>query len=188
MTTRTTQQRASIIHGYYASPEDHWFGWLADQLEAAGIATTIPALPNPQDPDPAQWIATVRDDLGTVEENSIVIAHSLGCLTVLRYLGSLPGPWHLGTLVLVSGFVDQLPALPDLDSYIGDGCDVEGLSHHIDRLTVIRSDADPFVPHGHTDRLADLLGIAAMVVPGAGHFLTSDGVTSLPEVLEAIAS
>jgi predicted alpha/beta hydrolase family esterase len=188
MTTGTTQRRASIIHGYGASPEDHWFGWLAEQLKADGIPTTIPALPNPQDPDPAQWTEAVRADLGTLNENSIIVAHSLGCLTVLRHLRSLPDAWHLGTLVLVSGFVDQLPALPDLNTYIGDGCDVEGLSNYVGRLTVIRSDADPYVPPGHTDRLASLLGISAEVVPGAGHFLASDGVTSLPEVFEAIAS
>ncbi|MDC0769281.1 RBBP9/YdeN family alpha/beta hydrolase [Streptomyces sp. HD] len=188
MTPRTTQQRASIIHGYGATPEDHWFGWLAEQLQADGIPTTIPALPNPQAPDPEQWTDAVGTDLGTLDEHSIVVAHSLGCLTVLRHLRSLPGPWPLGTLVLVSGFVDQLPALPDLNAYIGDGCDVAGLSNHIDRLTIIRSDADPYVPPGHTDRLADLLGISAQVVPGAGHFLASDGVTSLREVREAIAS
>ncbi|MFI0818670.1 RBBP9/YdeN family alpha/beta hydrolase [Streptomyces sp. NPDC021098] len=187
MTTGTTQRRASIIHGYGASPEDHWFGWLGEQLGTDGIVTTIPALPNPRDPDPAQWTEAVRTDLGTPDENSIIVAHSLGCLTVLRYLRSLPGPWRLGTLVLVSGFVDQLPALPELNSYIGDGCDVEELSNHVERLTIIRSDADPYVPPGHTDRLAGLLGVSAEVVPGAGHFLASDGVTSLREVLEAIA-
>jgi serine hydrolase len=188
MTPGTTQQRASIIHGYGATPEDHWFGWLAEQLQADGIPTSIPALPTPQTPDPAQWKDAVRTDLGTPDEHSIVVAHSLGCLTVLRHLRSLPSPWRLGTLVLVSGFVDQLPALPDLNAYIGDGCDVTGLSSHIDRLTVIRSDADPYVPPGHTDRLADLLGTSAQIVPGAGHFLASDGVASLREVREAIAS
>ncbi|MET8014833.1 alpha/beta hydrolase [Streptomyces sp. NPDC005271] len=187
MTTGTTQRRAAIIHGYGASPGDHWFGWLGEQLTADGIPTTIPALPNPQDPDPAQWTEAVRADLGTPDENSITVAHSLGCLTVLRYLRTLPDPWHLGTLVLVSGFVDQLPALPELNSYIGDGCDVEELSNHVGRLTIIRSDADPYVPPGHTDRLASLLGVCAEVVPGAGHFLASDGFTSLREVLEAIA-
>ena len=186
--TPGTTQRASIIHGYGATPEDHWFGWLAGQLRADGIPTTIPALPNPQAPDPAQWTDAVRTDLGTPDEHSIVVAHSLGCLTVLRHLRSLPSPWRLGTLVLVSGFVDRLPALPDLNAYIGHGCDVTGLGNHVDRLTIIRSDADPYVPPGHTDRLADLLGISVQVVPGAGHFLASDGVTSLREVRDAIAS
>ncbi|MFF5482168.1 RBBP9/YdeN family alpha/beta hydrolase [Streptomyces sp. NPDC012935] len=185
MAIGTTQRHASIIHGYGASPGDHWFGWLREQLSADGIPATIPALPNPQNPDPAQWMETVRADLGTPDENQIVVAHSLGCLTVLRYLRTLQGPWHLGTLVLVSGFVDQLPALPELDSYIGDGCDVAGLREHLGRLTVFRSDADPYVPPHHTDRLAGLLGTCSVVVPGAGHFLASDGVTSLHEALEA---
>jgi hypothetical protein len=188
MTTGTTHRRASIIHGYGASPEDHWFGWLAGRLGADGIPTTVPALPNSQDPDPAQWTEAVRTGLGTPDEHSIVVAHSLGCLTVLRHLRSLPAPWHLGTLVLVSGFVDPLPALPQLDSYIADGCDVEGLGNRVGRLRIFRSDTDPYVPPGHTDRLAELLGVSPEVVPGAGHFLASDGVTSLPEVLDAITS
>jgi len=32
-------KRAFIIHGYGATPEDHWFSWLAQQLQAAGVAT-----------------------------------------------------------------------------------------------------------------------------------------------------
>ncbi|WP_225630838.1 RBBP9/YdeN family alpha/beta hydrolase [Streptomyces solaniscabiei] len=188
MTPGTTRQRASIIHGYGATPEDHWFGWLAERLRADGIPTTVPALPAPHDPDPEQWAQAVRTELGTLDEHSIVVAHSLGCLTVLRHLRSLPSPWRLGTLVLVSGFVDRLPALPELDAYIGHGCDVTGLRDHIDRLTIIRSDADPYVPPGHTDSLADLLGVPAHIVPGGGHFLASDGVTSLREAREAIAS
>jgi predicted alpha/beta hydrolase family esterase len=103
-------------------------------------------------------------------------------------LRELPGPWRLGTLVLVSGFLDPLPALPDLDPYVGDGCDVERLRHNIGRLVILRSDADPYVPPEHTDRLAALLGTTAEVVPGAGHFLESDGVTSLPEALDAIGA
>lgn len=188
MTTGRTQERASIIHGYGASPEDHWFGWLAEQLNGVGIPTTIPALPHPHDPKPAQWTEAVRANLGRPDESSIIVAHSLGCLTVLRYLCGLPTPWKLGTLVLVSGFLDPLPALPDLDAYIGVGCDVDVLSNRIDQLAILRSDADPLVPAGHTDRLAGLLSTSAVVVPGAGHFLASDGVTSLPEVLDVIAS
>ncbi|MDH6292008.1 hypothetical protein M2275_006947 [Rhodococcus opacus] len=53
----------------------------------------------------------------------------------------------------------------------------------IGRLTVIRSDDDPYVPTGHTDRLAHQLMATPQVVTGAGHFLATDGVTALPEVL-----
>ncbi|MFE7836059.1 alpha/beta hydrolase [Streptomyces sp. NPDC057474] len=95
MTTATTKRRASIIHGDGATPEDHWFGRLAEQLDTDGIRTMIAALPNPQDPDPARWPADVHASLGSPDENPIVVAHGLGCLTVLRCLRSLPGPGNL---------------------------------------------------------------------------------------------
>ncbi|MFC8202099.1 RBBP9/YdeN family alpha/beta hydrolase [Streptomyces sp. NPDC057298] len=188
MTLKTTRKRATIIHGYAATPEDHWFGWLAAQLDARGIPTTVPALPDSEAPDPDRWLAAVAASVGTPDEGSTLVAHSLGCITALRHLCSLAGPWRLGALVLVSGFVDTLPTLPTLDSHIGKPLDLAGIRNHVDRLTLIRSDADPYVPPSHTDRLADLLGASPQVVPGAGHFLASDGVTSLPAALAAIAS
>ncbi|GAA2255569.1 hypothetical protein GCM10010145_24670 [Streptomyces ruber] len=188
MTTATTARRATIIHGYGATPQDHWFGRLAEELGASGIPAAVPALPEPADPDPGQWAEAVHAAVGVPDGSSFVVAHSLGCLAVLRHLRSLSGPWRLGTLVLVSGFVDRLPALPRLDPFVGDGCDLEGLGDRVDRLLVLRSDADPYVPPGHTDRLAALLGTCAEVIPGAGHFLASDGVTSLPWALAAVAA
>ncbi|RMI27729.1 RBBP9/YdeN family alpha/beta hydrolase [Streptomyces triticirhizae] len=188
MTSGTTLRRASIIHGYGASPEDHWFGWLAERLRADGVPTSVPALPDPDAPDPARWAEALRAEVGVPDARAVVVAHSLGCLAVLRHLRSLPGPWRLGALVLVSGFVDRLPALPELDPFVGDGEEVAGLAERVDRLTVLRSDADLLVPPGHTDRLARRLGTSARVVPGAGHFLASDGVTSLPEAYEAVVA
>ncbi|GAA1200653.1 hypothetical protein LY12_002982 [Prauserella alba] len=67
-----------------------------------------------------------------------MVAHSLGCITVLRHLASLTAPWHLGTLVLVSGFVDPLPTLPDLDSFIGDGVGPAGIREHVGSLTLLQ--------------------------------------------------
>ncbi|MFB7252509.1 RBBP9/YdeN family alpha/beta hydrolase [Microbacterium sp. NPDC056234] len=184
----TTNPRAVIFHGYGATPADHWFSWLAEQLEAENISATIPALPYPREPDPDQWEDDVRAVVGDPDKHTIVIAHSLGCLSVLRYLRSLRGSWRLGTLALVSGFVDPLPVLPELDSFIGDGCDLTGLRDHIDRLVIVRSDNDSIVPPAHTDRLAEQLGTVAQVLPGAGHFLAGEGVIELPLVRDAIMS
>lgn len=182
----TTTRQAVIFHGYGATPEDHWFGWLAERLTRAGVSTQIPALPDSTAPSPDRWAATATEALGEPGLDTIVIAHSLGCLTVLRHLASLTGPWRVGTLVLVSGFVDKLPASPSLDEFIGDGVNLSGIRERVGSLTIMRSDHDSHVPVGHTDRLADLLGTSALVVPGAGHFLATEGVTTLPHALEAI--
>lgn len=181
---RTTQ--AVIFHGYGATPADHWFGWLAEQLEHAGVPTRVPALPESTSPSPDRWAATAAEELGIPGRDTIVVAHSLGCLTVLRHLASLTGPWEVGGLVLVSGFVDPLPGLPELDDFIGDGVDLSGIRERAGSLTILRSDDDDHVPVDLTDRLAGLLGTSARVVPGAGHFLATDGVTTLPHALDAI--
>ncbi|MDA2812528.1 alpha/beta hydrolase [Nocardiopsis sp. RSe5-2] len=186
MAPKATERRASIFHGYGATPQDHWFGWLAEQMERVGIQTEVPALPESASPAPDAWAAAVAEAVGVPDEGSVVVAHSLGCLAVLRYLASLTGPWRLGRLVLVAGFVDTLPALPGLDGFIGDGVDPAGVGEKVGSLTVLRSDDDPYVPAGHTDRLADLLGTTALIVPGAGHFLADDGVTALPQALDAL--
>ncbi|GAA2245004.1 alpha/beta hydrolase [Rarobacter faecitabidus] len=143
-------------------------------------------LPNSSDPHPELWDDAIRTAVGTPDKDSIIIAHSLGCLAVLRYLRSLTDPWRLGTLVLVSGFMEPLPALPELDAYIGKGCDVTCLEGRVGRTTAILSDNEPYVPPTHTERLADLVGASLQVIHGAGHFLADDGVTALPEVSESI--
>lgn len=188
MTFSTTLQNAFIFHGYGATPDDHWFGWLAQQLNSANMRTSVPALPNPLAPDAARWQEAVRDTAGVASGRTAMVAHSLGCLAVLRHLASLTGKWRLGRLVLVSGFLDPLPALPALDEFIGNGCEVTGLREHIDEIIVIRSDDDPLVPPPHTDRLAALLDARALVVPGAGHFLAADGYTTLPAAYDSVAS
>lgn len=188
MTAQSTSARATIIHGYFATPDDHWFGWLADQLGTLGLRVSVPTLPNPQNPEPHEWENAVARAVGTPDENAVIVAHSLGCLTVLRYLCSLHDPWRLGTLVLVAGFTEQLPSLPDLDRYIGNGCDLDGLRDHIDHIVVLRSDNDPLVPAELTDRLAEELGVRTDIVPDAGHFLATDGCTTLPDALDVVGN
>lgn len=180
----TTRRRATIIHGYAATPDDHWFNWLAGQFEALGITTSIPALPDSEQPDADRWLKAVTAAVEPVDQDTILVAHSLGCLTALRYLATLPGDRRLGTLILVAGFLEPLPALPELDPFIADGVDVGKVTAHLGRVLVLRSDADPYVPVEHTDRLAALLGVQTQVVAGAGHFLADDGINVLPEIFE----
>ena len=81
-------KRAFIIHGYGATPEDHWFSWLAQQLQAAGVATAIPALPDPEQPDFDRWQAALTTHLGTPDAQTFYVAHSLGRHTSAEYSSS----------------------------------------------------------------------------------------------------
>ena len=54
------------------------------------------------------------------------------------------------------------------------------------KATVIHSDDDRLVPPAKSEEFAAAIGARTVVVPGAGHFLASDGVTALPEVVDAL--
>jgi predicted alpha/beta hydrolase family esterase len=175
-------RRVVIVHGYGASPDAHWFPWLAETAGRAGIEVEAVRLPDPESPDAAAWEGAVGRAVGVPDEATWIVAHSLGGITTLRLLAGLPGCWRLGGLLLVAGFTRRLPALPALDPYLATDVDVAPLIGRIGVRAVIRSDADELVPAAASDALAQRLEAELHLQPGAGHFLAEDGVTSLPIV------
>ncbi len=179
-------RRVIVVPGYGASPDAHWFPWLADTLERAGVATTVVSLPDPENPEAATWELAVREALGRPDEGSWIVAHSLGCITAIRMLAALRGPWALVGLVLVAGFTGRLSALPGLDEYLALDTEAERVAEHVGTRIMVRSDGDAFVPVGDSDALARSLDAQLIVQPGAGHFLAEDGVTDFPLISRSI--
>lgn len=175
--------RAVIVHGYNGYPAKHWFPWLAAELVDAGFPVTRVALPNPTRPHPAAWADALAEQAGSLD-GAVVVAHSLGCFTTLRHLAAHPNQ-KLAGLVLVAGFDAKSDALPQLDPFIGEGVDTEALLPRLGEVEVVMSDGDHIVPNADTAAMAKRLGVEPTVVPGAKHFLYSDGVTEVPEVRDA---
>lgn len=178
--------RVVIVHGYSATPADHWFGSLAEALERAGVAVRVPALPNPGAPDLEEWITLVGRALGTPDEGTGIVTHSLGGVTTLHALDRAPGSWRLGAFIAVAGFVSPLPTLPELDSFTAVRPDVERTAARTGDRSVLLSDNDTHVPAAHTVALGQTLRAETITVPGAGHFLAEEGVTTLPQVAERL--
>ncbi|MCM6774280.1 alpha/beta hydrolase [Nocardia sp. CDC159] len=178
--------RIFIVHGYSASVDDHWFPWLAEQLEAAGHRVSIVELPTPTAPVRREWDACLAEQIGHVTPDTVLVTHSLGTITALRFLATLRTDWRLGGLVAVSGFLGTLDSLPDLDDYLSDSLDIAALVPHITARTMIVSDDDAIVPPAASRALATALSAETIVVPGGGHFVADEGFTKLPEALTAV--
>ncbi|MEJ3749776.1 alpha/beta fold hydrolase [Actinomycetes bacterium KLBMP 9797] len=175
-------RRVVIVHGYGANPESHWFPWLRELLTAHGIDVTVVPLPESQAPSAARWHEAVSTALAHVDDQTWIVAHSLGAITVLRRLAELPAPWVLGGAVLVSGFTGRLDVLPDLDAFLADDVDLTAVVSNVLRRHMVYSDNDAIVPTAASAALAARLQAHVHVIEGAGHFLDSDGVTTLPAV------
>lgn len=66
-----------IIHGAGSTPEDNWFPWLKQKLEAAGFKAIVPQLPNtPTDQTLNNWLTEIEKY--DIDDDMIAVGHSLG--------------------------------------------------------------------------------------------------------------
>jgi predicted alpha/beta hydrolase family esterase len=176
--------RIVVAHGYLASPEKHWFPWLVDQYDPGVVR--VPALPNSSHPKPGLWLETLQDAVGEVDDDTILIGHSLGSITTLRLLAALPGSWRLRGLVLVAGFAQPLPNLPKLDPFTAAPLDMRAILDGARQRHVLGSDNDTTVAPPITAALARSLKAPLTIIPGGGHFVERQGCRSLPELLPVL--
>ncbi|MCH5387976.1 alpha/beta hydrolase [Limosilactobacillus fermentum] len=112
---------AYLIHGT-STRDDDWFPWLEEALTPAVKLERL-WLPNPFAPMQAAWDSSLEDQIKPADGLTLV-AHSLGCVTALRYLARHP-EIKGANLVLVGAFVDPLPTYPSLDAYMAGELDLK---------------------------------------------------------------
>lgn len=169
-----------ILHGYLASPGDHWFPWLRDALQAQGAQVIVLSPPEPAAPEPARWDAYLQQALPPLGPDTVLIAHSLGGIALLRHLQHQPAEAPLGALLLVSGFDTPLPSLPQLDAFTDISLDYARLQTLAPGRALLAAADDAIVPASLSVALAERLDAPITVLPNGGHFLGSEGVLELP--------
>lgn len=172
-----------IVHGYSASPSEHWFPWLKEELEQRGAAVSIVDLPSPNNPQPDEWQKALENQVSELDRTTYFVTHSLGSIALLRYLESATINERIGGYILVSGFNGSLPTLPQLDSFKKIGIDYKRLVQITGNRVVIAALDDASVPHALTEKLAESLDANFISVERGGHFLDSDGFTEFPLLL-----
>lgn len=170
-----------IVHGYTASPENHWFPWLEQQLRAKGIECHRLGMPNSDDPTPDGWLNALQEQV-EIDAQTVVVGHSLGCIAWLNFLArNYEKP---AGAVLVSGFYQPLDNLPKLTPF----SNVYAVSPPLMpfKSYVVAALDDAIVTHSHSDELAKHLNADYIRLPKGGHFLDRDGWTEFPLVLELV--
>jgi len=175
-----------IFHGTEGYPEENWFPWLKAQLEEKGFQVFVPQLPTPPvvPAKISEWFDVLKDYEQYIDENTVLIGHSLGGIFTLRILEKLGHP------VTASFFVGTpIGVLPianyDRDvSFSGFAFDWEKIKANAGKTAVFQSDDDPYVGLENGQELAKHLGIELSFVPNAGHFNAKAGYLEFPALLE----
>ena len=174
-------KNAYLIHGT-STRDDDWFPWLEEEAKPT-IALDRIWLPNPFNPQQAEWDQAVDDQIYP-QDNLILVAHSLGCITALRYIER----HHVkdARLLLVGAFDKGLPAYPELDEFMKDRPHYEQIFPKLAKATVITAKDDPIVPYQNSIAIANKIRAKLIVTEKGGHFLTSDGFTKFPLALKEL--
>ena len=137
-------KRVFVIHGWKGSPENHWFPWLQEQLTSNGLQTHLVHLPSPATPKVREWIAAIREAVGTPNKETYFVGHSLGCIAIIRYLESLPEEARVGGCVFVAGFSKGV-SIPELREFKEGTINVDKVRAHTNKLVTIFSTNDDVV-------------------------------------------
>ncbi|WP_101774872.1 RBBP9/YdeN family alpha/beta hydrolase [Pasteurella oralis] len=178
-----------VIHGYTASASAHWFPYLAQQLSQTDIACTCLNMPNPMQPDTAEWLVYLKQQLQLTKQ-TVIIGHSLGCIAALNLLLSQQQPILSG--IFVSGFNQSIPHLaklnPFVDTYQALLAQSKLNPSQLFRQTpcTIAAYDDHIVPHQYTETLATALQADYIRLQRGGHFLDREGWIEFPLVLQHI--
>ncbi|MGU7775517.1 RBBP9/YdeN family alpha/beta hydrolase [Burkholderia sp. MR1-5-21] len=175
-----------IVHGYTGSPSANWFPWLAEALRDDGAQVSVPQMPDSLQPDPINWASTLLKTLPIAGENTILVGHSLGCITVLRHLLALPAGTCVGGIVLVSGFDRAVSTLPELRAFTNAPLDYAEIRRRSKKIISLFSDNDSIVEPVASIELSTNLQAESQVIRGGGHFLDCEGFACFAEALAAI--
>ena len=179
------KEKYIILHGSFGSKDGNWFPWLKEQLESKNKEVLVPQMPvgvGKQNYD--NW-ANVLDEMN-VDENTIIIAHSIASIFVCKYL--IKNKINVKKLIFVCGFNNYFGIDPDFDAvnepmFIDNYFDVK---NYCDDIICFYSDNDPYVKFEVEKEFADTISNEQYVIHNGGHINAESGYTSFTNILDVI--
>ena len=178
---------ALIIHGTYGNPNSNWFPWLKAELEKLDFEVYVPEFPTPENQNLENWFKVFEEYEKYIDENSIIIGHSLGSAFILNILEKIKQ--KIKAAFLVAGFIGLLnnPNFDELNrTFIEKKFDWNKIKQNCKQFFIYNSDDDPYIPLEKGKKLAENLDSELILVKSAKHFNTEAGYNEFPILLKDI--
>lgn len=180
--------RVILIHGLNASPEKNFHPWLASALRDRRFEILVPVLPLSIDEEGGfnlpQIIETMKEQIGFLKSDDILLGHSLGALVILQYLEAVEMTETPRAVVLVAS--PWKVSKPELRRLFVEDLDAEVLMWKAREYVVVHSHDDKIVPFEHGEKLAQQLKARMVETQTDGHFMEEKHPVLL-EVIEEIS-
>ena len=153
-----------IMHGWQADSGSNWFPEAKVFLEKKGFEVFVPDNTGGYSPKLSEWLGRIEQN--KPDENWILIGHSLGGVTILKYLEKTNMP--VAQTILLATPINEMKFTP-LKNFFEQGFDWEKIKQNGGKINLIYELDDQVVPLEHGHILAGKLSAPLTVVPGAIH-------------------
>lgn len=160
--------RIIMVHGYKASPDMNFWPWLQRELIDRQFEVVAPVLPNPEEPDRDAWTKALLEAVGPMDDQDIVVGHSLGGAAALRLLEAaearttphacllISTPWMIKDERFRGFFLSEL--------------DYDVLMWRAAKFVVLHAKDDPIIPVVHAEKYANIFHAKLITPETGGHF------------------
>ena len=172
--------RIILIPGYKATPASGFFPWLYEELRKAGHEVLVVNLPEVEAPDRDAWTKALLEQVGAVDDETVIVGHSLGGAAALRFLEAAEAFTTPHALILIS-----TPWMINSEQFRGffmSELDFEVLMWKASKFVVVHSRDDKTIPFDHAEKYVKVLHARLVEAQDAGHFTG----TEYPILLETI--
>lgn len=146
------------LHGFTSSPNDDFHPWLSKKIRSLGYKIQTPSLPNTNNPTVEEQAQFVNQNC-SFDQNTVLIAHSLGAPVALKVVERLKTP--IKKIVLVAGFAQ--PGFLDherpFEKTFDWKFDFKKIKKNVQEIVIMRAENDSAVPKERAEYLANILGV-----------------------------
>jgi len=182
----TTFMKVVLMHGKDTDPTQKWYPWFAKEVKNFLMDFFAPALPDSSDPSIDKWIAELEKT--NPDEDTILVGHSRGGVTILRWLEELPINRRVQKVILIgtnSGNSEKMIGTENSKGFFTkEGYDFKKIKLHCNNFVVLHSRDDEWVPFQAGEENAKGLNAKFLKFDNRGHF--GKKVSTIPELLREI--
>lgn len=166
----------------HRSYDKHWMPWLQQQLQARGIPSERPHMPDPWHMDYEAY--KQEFEKYSVDEDTVLIGHSSGCAFLTRWLGDTQQP--AAKLILVAPWKNASTDDTYRKAFYGFSID-KSISQRVPRICIFSSDNEEEEGKASAAIYQQALNAELIILPQHGHYTLGDMHTEIfPELLKEV--
>lgn len=183
-------QSLFIIHSFNNGTRKSFGEYLEKECSSMNLNVIFPDFPTGEKANYYDWSKILDQYLldGTLNENSIIIAHSLGAHFIPKYIAE--NKVKIKVYISCAGFINKTHKENTFDKIMDDflptKLQIEKDISLMKYRYAIYSDNDPVSSLKELEYYADIFHAEKVFIPNIGHLGPKSGITELPEALAII--